>query len=96
MTRRDDATWAFLAERLWGLRVILSRRLRRSKYVGRFVAPLSDRLFRRHFVADLQLLNDTLAAHGLAQSYWLWGGVLLGWAREGAPLAHDRDADFAL
>jgi GT2 family glycosyltransferase len=96
MTRREDTTWAFLAERLWSLRVILSRRLRRSIYVGRFVAPVSDRLFRHHFVADLQLLNDTLAAHGLAQRYWLWGGVLLGFAREGAPLAHDRDADFAL
>lgn len=96
MTGRDGTTWTYLDERLWSVRVILSRRVRRSRHVGRVLAPVSDRLFRRHFVADLRLLNDTLAAHGLAERYWLWGGLLLGWAREGAPIAHDRDADFAL
>lgn len=45
---------------------------------------------------DLQRLNDALARTPLADRYWLFGGVLLGWAREGRLLAHDfRDADFA-
>lgn len=50
-------------------------------------------LFRR----ELQGLNDALAATPLAGSYWVWGGALLGWAREGQVLDHDTaDADFAV
>jgi len=49
------------------------------------------------FVANLQLLNDVLAQTALADRYVLWGGVLLGWAREGRILGHDADdADFGL
>jgi hypothetical protein len=45
---------------------------------------------------DLRLLNDALARTELAGRYWVWGGLLLGWAREGRVLPHDRgDADFA-
>jgi hypothetical protein len=45
---------------------------------------------------DLRRLNDVLARTPLAGRYQLFGGVLLGWAREGRPLPHDfRDADFA-
>ena len=52
---------------------------------------------RRSFVENLCLLNDTLADTDLAGRYWVWGGLLIGWAREGKPLAHDsRDADFCL
>jgi hypothetical protein len=44
----------------------------------------------------LQRLNDVLAETPLAGHYWLFGGLLLGWAREGRLLLHDfRDADFA-
>jgi Methyltransferase domain len=51
----------------------------------------------RTFVENLHLLNDTLAATDLASRYWVWGGLLIGWAREGRPLAHDsRDADFGI
>jgi hypothetical protein len=51
----------------------------------------------RQFVDDLRRLNATLADTSLAERYWLWGGLLLGWARDGAPLVHDRhDADFAV
>ncbi len=35
-----------------------------------------------------------LARTALAEKYWVCGGLLLGWAREGRVLAHDRDADF--
>ncbi len=93
---RDPRILAYVADRLFSLRSIVSHRLRRVPLVGPSYAGMSDRLFRRRFVADLQLLNDTLAQHGFADRYWLWAGVLLGWAREGAPLAHDRDVDFAL
>jgi hypothetical protein len=49
------------------------------------------------FVANLQLLNDVIAQTALAERYWLWGGVLLGWAREGRLLGHDAaDADFGI
>jgi len=48
------------------------------------------------FAADLRALHDALAKTGFADRYWLWGGVLLGWARENALLEHDlHDADFA-
>jgi phosphorylcholine metabolism protein LicD len=41
------------------------------------------------------VLNDALAQTALSSRYWVWGGMLLGWAREGRILAHDADADFA-
>jgi hypothetical protein len=47
-------------------------------------------------VRDLQLLNDVLAGSPLAGRYWLFGGLVLGWARERAVMGHDAvDADFA-
>lgn len=49
------------------------------------------------FEKNLVLLNDTLAASPLAGRYWIMGGLLIGWAREGRVLAHDcQDADFGL
>jgi hypothetical protein len=57
----------------------------------------SRELAARAFVANLQLLNDTLATSPLADRYWVCGGLLLGWARDGRPLAHDcADADFGI
>ena len=51
---------------------------------------------RRRVIRDLQLLHDTLAATPFARRYWVWAGLLLGWAREGQILAHDlKDVDFA-
>jgi hypothetical protein len=53
-------------------------------------------LAARAFVDNLQLLNDTLAGTALSGRYWVWGGLLIGWAREGRPLRDDcADADFA-
>lgn len=50
-----------------------------------------------NYVENLQLLNDTLAAGPLNERYWVWGGLLIGWAREGHPMKHDlQDADFAI
>lgn len=49
------------------------------------------------FEQDMRLLNDVLAASPFAGRYWVWGGLLLGWAREGRVLSHDvGDADFGL
>jgi hypothetical protein len=46
---------------------------------------------------DLRLLNDVLAGTVLADRYWLFGGLVLGWARERGLMAHDvADADFAV
>ncbi len=54
-------------------------------------------LLHRLFEADLRRLNDTLASSPLGGKYWVWGGLLLGWAREGGVLAHDdMDADFGV
>lgn len=53
--------------------------------------------FVRQFAADLRALNDALAETDLDGHYWVWGGLLLGWAREGAILPHDSaDADFGV
>ena len=50
----------------------------------------------RVFVRDLQCLNDVLSLTPASNSYWVWAGMLLGWAREGRVLRHDlHDADFA-
>lgn len=46
---------------------------------------------------ELQDLNDALSATPLAGRYWICGGLLLGWAREGRVLSHDAwDFDFYL
>ncbi len=47
--------------------------------------------------SDLRDLNDAIASTDLHGHYWVWAGLLLGWAREGAILPHDcLDADFAV
>jgi hypothetical protein len=49
------------------------------------------------FEDDLRLLNDVLERTALRGRYWVWAGLLLGWAREGQVLRHDiGDGDFAL
>jgi hypothetical protein len=51
---------------------------------------------RRRSTRGLQRLNQVLAEAPIEGRYWVWAGLLLGWAREGAVLRHDcRDADFA-
>lgn len=59
--------------------------------------PAADSFLRRRtLVAGLQRLGDTLRGTPLDGRYWVVGGLLLGWAREGRPLASDLgDADFA-
>lgn len=52
---------------------------------------------RARMVGHLQLFNDVLAASPLAGRAWVWGGLLIGWARERNVLLHDAlDADFAV
>jgi len=47
------------------------------------------------FQKDLVLLHDVLESTQLAGRYWVIGGLLIGWAREGRILTHDsHDADF--
>lgn len=57
---------------------------------------LRSRGLRGVLERNLALLNDTLARSPLHGRYWVWGGTLLGWAREGQILAHDTDADLAI
>jgi cytidyltransferase-like protein len=59
--------------------------------------PHVDRVVqRRALVGGLQHLADALHGTPLDGHYWVVGGLLLGWAREGRPLASDlEDADFA-
>jgi hypothetical protein len=47
------------------------------------------------FEENLRLLHDVLARSELTGRYWVWCGMLLGWAREGRILPGDWDADFA-
>ena len=52
---------------------------------------------RAAFARRLRRLHDALAPTSFADRYWVWSGLLLGWAREGRPLDHDLwDVDFAL
>lgn len=78
------------------LREHAAKSLKNLPLVGGTISRSSDRRFGRRFVRDLQRLNDVLATTELADRYWVWAGMLLGWAREGHLLAHDRDADFAM
>jgi len=69
---------------------IARRRLRRW-------LPGVERMVQRHALADgLRRLADALRGTPLDGRYWVVGGLLLGWAREGRPLESDlQDADFA-
>lgn len=82
--------------RLWMLSVEGSRHVFAVPGIGRFIARVSDRQFARRFIPDLLRMHDVLEGTELAGRYWVWAGMLLGWAREGGLLAHDRDADLAL
>ncbi len=82
------------------VRFIAGRRVHRawSELLRRVGGEASaQRRRRRWFIADLQRLNDVLAGTAVADVYWVWGGLLLGWAREGSVLEHDDgDADFGI
>jgi hypothetical protein len=51
---------------------------------------------RQAMIGHLRLINDVLAKTPMAGRYWVFGGLLLGYVREGNVLLHDSvDADFA-
>ena len=78
-----------------GLRLRHMAAMRVAAYARR-VAILKPRLVER-FAADLRDLHDALEPTAIGGRYWVWSGLLLGWAREGAILQHDsQDADFAV
>ena len=80
------------------IKVFRAKRLAEVRLASsaRRIAVLRSRLGDL-FIADLQKLNDVLARTELHDHYWVWSGLLLGWAREGRVLAHDTlDADFAV
>ena len=61
--------------------------------------PITYRTAWPLYAGDLRRLNDVLSHTSLAARYWVWGGMLLGWARDGSLLAHDTkhlDADFGV
>ncbi|MHB1553083.1 MAG: hypothetical protein ACYCSX_12400 [Acidimicrobiales bacterium] len=61
------------------------------------VVPALHRRLTALFVADAQRLNDTLATSPLDGRWWIWGGMVLGWAREGHVLPFDdMDLDLAV
>jgi hypothetical protein len=75
----------------------VERRLFHNELIWRLrnLGPLDRTIRRVIFPRDLRRMNDVLATTSLADRYSVWGGMLLGWAREGRLLAHDRmDADF--
>jgi hypothetical protein len=50
----------------------------------------------RRFTRALRRLHRVLADTPIVGRYWMWAGLVLGWARHGAVLPHDvGDADFA-
>lgn len=62
----------------------------------RTLPVVSDAMLRT-FAADLRRLHDALSGTELAGHYWVWSGLLLGWAREGGLLERaDVDGDFAV
>lgn len=68
----------------------------RMAFHARRIPALRSRLTEL-FASDLRDLHDALESTELRGHYWVWGGLLLGWARDGAILAHDSlDADFAV
>jgi hypothetical protein len=64
--------------------------------VHRHLWRLRPRKRRDTLERNLVLLHDALAKSRLAERYWVWGGVLLGWAREGRLLENETDVDLAV
>jgi len=73
-----------------------------TKTVRRFLGKPSraklvlPRLQVEIFQEGLEILHETLASTALDGKYWINGGLLLGYVREGKPLSHDPDADFSV
>lgn len=60
-------------------------------------AFVAERMRIANFERNLILLHDTLAETAMADRYWVIGGLLIGWAREGRVLSHDcQDGDFGI
>jgi len=89
-----------LKDSLYHLRLPLrgadALRLSTIPLLGRPLTWVNDRLFVNQLLRDVRRLHDVLGGTELVGRYWVWAGMLLGWAREGQLLAHDRDADLAL
>jgi len=85
-----------VGERLRPLAVRAAEALVALPLVDRVLPVLARPLWLPGFRRDLQRLHDALAASELAGRYWLWGGLLLSWARDGGPLHYTDDVDFAL
>jgi hypothetical protein len=64
--------------------------------IHRHLWQIRPRKRRETLERNLVLLHDALEKSGLAGRYWVWGGMLLGWAREGRLLRNDTDADLAV
>ncbi len=59
------------------------------------ISPEVLKQHRGKLEENLRLLYDVLQQTPLAGSYWVTGGLLLGWAREGRIIEHDfQDGDF--
>lgn len=73
-------------------RIVVARLAHRAQRV-----PALQPHFVERLATNLRHLHDTLEGTELRGRYWVWSGLLLGWAREGAILRHDSlDADFAV
>lgn len=84
-----------MAVTITGFRVRHLAAMRSAEYARR--VPAARRRLGRLFEDDLRRLHDAVDDTALNGRYWLWSGLLLGWAREGAVLAHDStDGDFAV
>ncbi len=70
-------------------------RLTRSvrKFAGYLRGERGESLPR--LMAGMQRLYEVISATPLADKIWINGGILLGYVREGGPLAHDTDVDFS-
>lgn len=68
----------------------------RCPTLGLDLALAGHRTFERRLGPARRDVNDVLATTDLAERYWVWDGMLRGWAREGRLLRHDRDADFGI
>ena len=65
-------------------------------FVWRYRRYYQSRVARTHFQPNLLAMHDILADTPFGSRYWMIGGLLIGWARDGMPLAWDcADTDFA-